>query len=177
MVDAVKEICIFMIIAQAILFFVPGSTYMKYVRVLVGIIMIIRIMEPVLGLFPGEGTQQEIRQAIAMLENSIRSENPGVEIQDQETEIYKNIEEEVLEKLNACDSSYRAVGVDIGDTVIIRVQSRKEEAPGMVEIAPVRLEGETEEKQAKRQEGFEKLKKIYGSCLGVEENKIEIIEE
>lgn len=47
----------------------------------------------------------------------------------------------------------------------------------MVEIAPVRLEGETEEKQAKRQEGFEKLKKIYGSCLGVEENKIEIIEE
>ena len=173
MVDAVKEVCIFMIIAQAILFFVPGSTYMKYVRVLVGIIMIIRIMEPVLGLFPGE----EIRQAIAMLENSIRSESPGVEIQDQETEIYKNIEEEVLEKLNACDSSYRAVGVDIGDTVIIRVQSRKEEAPGMVEIAPVRLEGETEEKQAKRQEGFEKLKKIYGSCLGVEENKIEIIEE
>ncbi len=177
MVDAVKEICIFMIIAQAILFFVPGSTYMKYVRVLVGIIMIIRIMEPVLGLFPGEGTQQEIRQAIAMLENSIRSENPGVEIQDQETEIYKNIEEEVLEKLNACDSSFRAVGVDIRETVIIRVQSRKEEAPGMVEIAPVRLEGETEEKQAKRQEGFEKLKKIYGSCLGVEENKIEIIEE
>ena len=177
MVDAVKEICIFMIIAQAILFFVPGSTYMKYVRVLVGIIMIIRIMEPVLGLFPGEGTQQEIRQAIAMLENSIRSENPGVEIQDQETEIYKNLEEEVLEKLNACDSSFRAVGVDIGETVIIRVQSRKEEAPGMVEIAPVRLEGETEEKQAKRQEGFEKLKKIYGSCLGVEENKIEIIEE
>lgn len=177
MVDAVKEICIFMIIAQAILFFVPGSTYMKYVRVLVGIIMIIRIMEPVLGLFPGEGTQQEIRQAIAMLENSIRSENPGIEIQDQETEIYKNIEEEVLEKLNACDSSYRAVGVDIGETVIIRVQSRKEEAPGMVEIAPVRLEGETEEKQAIRQEGFEKLKKIYGSCLGVEENKIEIIEE
>lgn len=177
MVDAVKEICIFMIIAQAILFFVPGSTYMKYVRVLVGIIMIIRIMEPVLGLFPGEETQQEIRQAIAMLENSIRSESPGVEIQDQETEIYKNIEEEVLEKLNACDSSYRAVGVDIGDTVIIRVQSRKEEAPGMVEIAPVRLEGETEEKQDKRQEGFEKLKKIYGSCLGVEENKIEIIEE
>ena len=177
MVDAVKEVCIFMIIAQAILFFVPGSTYMKYVRVLVGIIMIIRIMEPVLGLFPGEETQQEIRQAIAMLENSIRSENPGVEIQDQETEIYKNIEVEVLEKLNACDSSYRAVGVDIGDTVIIRVQSRKEEAPGMVEIAPVRLEGETEEKQAKRQEGFEKLKKIYGSCLGVEENKIEIIEE
>lgn len=54
MVDAVKEVCIFMIIAQAILFFVPGSTYMKYVRVLVGIIMIIRIMEPVLGLFPGE---------------------------------------------------------------------------------------------------------------------------
>ncbi len=177
MVDAVKEICIFMIIAQAILFFVPGSTYMKYVRVLVGIIMIIRIMEPVLGLFPGEGTQQEIRQAIAMLENSIRSENPGVEIQDQETEIYKNIEEEVLEKLNACDSSFRAVGVDIGETVIIRVQSRKEEAPGMVEIAPVRLEGETKEKQDKRQEGFEKLKKIYGSCLGVEENKIEIIEE
>ncbi len=177
MVDAVKEVCIFMIIAQAILFFVPGSTYMKYVRVLVGIIMIIRIMEPVLGLFPGEGTQQEIRQAIAMLENSIRSENPGVEIQDQETEIYKNIEEEVLEKLNACDSSFRAVGVDIGETVIIRVQSRKEEAPGMVEIAPVRLEGETEEKQDKRQEGFEKLKKIYGSCLGVEENKIEIIEE
>ena len=40
MVSVVKEICIFMIVAQAVLFFVPGSVYVKYVRVLVGIMMI-----------------------------------------------------------------------------------------------------------------------------------------
>lgn len=177
MVGAVKEICIFMIIAQAILFFVPGGSYMKYVRVLVGIIMIIRIMEPVLGLFPGEEAQQEIRQAVAMLENSIRSESTGIEMAEQEAEIYKSIEEELLERLNACESSYRAVGVDVGETVVIRVRQGKEDGEGMVQIEAIRLGEGTEENRHKRPEMEAELKKLYGSCLGVEENKIEIIEE
>ena len=41
MVEAIKEICIFVIIAQAVMFFVPGNAYMKYVRILVGILMIL----------------------------------------------------------------------------------------------------------------------------------------
>ena len=41
MISAIKEICIFMIIAQAILFFVPGTSYGKYVRLLVGMMLIL----------------------------------------------------------------------------------------------------------------------------------------
>ena len=43
MISAIRDICIFMIIAQTILYFVPGDSYMKYVRVLVGIMMILKV--------------------------------------------------------------------------------------------------------------------------------------
>ena len=64
MVSVVKEICIFMIVAQAVLFFVPGSVYVKYVRVLVGIMMIMGITGPLFGLFLSEDKKLEIGQTI-----------------------------------------------------------------------------------------------------------------
>ena len=71
MVSVIKEICIFIIVAQAILFFVPGKSYIKYVRILVGIIMILRITEPIFGLVMDEESQQKIRDRIRMLEENI----------------------------------------------------------------------------------------------------------
>lgn len=177
MVSVIKEICIFVIIAQAVLFFVPGSSYVKYVRVLVGIIIITRIMEPIYSLFPGRAQGQEIRDAAAMLEASIRSESGRVVTEEREAAIYKNIEEELLQRLNACKSSYRAVAVEIGEDVVITVSSKENKEEGKVEIEPVRLGEEAEENRGENPEGKEELAKIYGSCLGVDENKIKIIKK
>ena len=175
MVGVVKEICIFMIIAQAILFFVPGSSYVKYVRVLVGIIMIIRIMEPVSRLFPGEVQGQEIRDAIAMLESRIQSESEGIVMEEREIQIYKNIEEELLERLNGCKSGYTAVSVEMGENLVITVMPKGNGTEGKIEIGLVSMGEETKEDRAGELEGKEELRKLYGNCLGVDENKIEII--
>ena len=60
MVAAVKEICIFVMIAQAVMFFVPSNSYMKYVRILVGVMMILKITEPVFGLFLDEERENAV---------------------------------------------------------------------------------------------------------------------
>ncbi len=50
MLEIIKEIGIFIVIAQAVLYFVPGESYVKYVKVIIGIIMIAKIAQPVLAL-------------------------------------------------------------------------------------------------------------------------------
>ncbi len=50
MLEIIKEIGIFIVIAQAVLYFVPGESYVKYVKVIIGIIMIAKIAQPVFAL-------------------------------------------------------------------------------------------------------------------------------
>ncbi len=101
MVSVVKEICIFMIVAQAVLFFVPGSVYVKYVRVLVGIMMIMGITGPLFGLFLSEDKKLEIGQKIEALEAGIRSEENVFAVPDSRQDIYRAVEQELKERLEA----------------------------------------------------------------------------
>lgn len=57
MLEIIKEIGIFIVIAQAILYFVPGESYVKYVKVIIGIIMIARIVQPILSLTTQESIE------------------------------------------------------------------------------------------------------------------------
>lgn len=54
MLTMIKEIGVFVVIAQAILYFVPGEHYAKYVKVLVGLMIIAKISVPVFNLFSGD---------------------------------------------------------------------------------------------------------------------------
>ena len=95
MISIMKEICIFMIIVQGILCFVPGNSYIKYVRILVGIILILRITEPILSLVAGGDVRQEIDRKVSELERSISLEQQKLEIEDREMGIYNSIEDEL----------------------------------------------------------------------------------
>ena len=59
MLEIIKEMGIFIVIAQAVLYFVPGESYVKYVKVIIGIIMIAKIAQPVFSL-TSEQTFEEI---------------------------------------------------------------------------------------------------------------------
>ena len=95
MISAIKEICIFMIIAQAILFFVPGTSYGKYVRLLVGMMLILRITEPLFGIFLSEEKQLEIRERISDLEQIIHRQEAELVLEDNGAVIGREIEEEI----------------------------------------------------------------------------------
>lgn len=59
MLAIVKEMGIFVVFAQAVLFFVPKETYAKYVKVLIGIMVIAKLISPMFTLFSNE-TWEEI---------------------------------------------------------------------------------------------------------------------
>lgn len=59
MLTTIKEIGIFVVIAQAILFLVPKETYEKYVKALIGIMVIAKMISPMLSLLSND-TWEEI---------------------------------------------------------------------------------------------------------------------
>ncbi len=188
MIGVVKEICIFMIIAQAVLFFVPGSSYEKYVRILVGIIMIMRFMEPVVSLFTEEEIKQEIENQMALLNrqmegiNEIYGEN-AEGIKDSRTEIYESMEEEMKKQLAACESDYDIVSVKFaedmaqgkgmdGEAKIIVTVSKEQPKTDVIYVEPVKVLESEREKTAD-----ESLRKMYANRLGIDAKRLEVILE
>lgn len=188
MIGVVKEICIFMIIAQAVLFFVPGSSYEKYVRILVGIIMIMRFMEPVVSLFTEEEIKQEIENQMALLNrqmegiNEIYGEN-AEGIKDSRTEIYESMEEEMKKQLAACESDYDIVSVKFvedmaqgkgmdGEAKIIVTVSKEQPKTDVIYVEPVKVLESEREKTAD-----ESLRKMYANRLGIDAKRLEVVLE
>ena len=188
MVSVVKEICIFMIVAQAVLFFVPGSVYVKYVRVLVGIMMIMGITGPLFGLFLSEDKKLEIGQKIEALEAGIRSEENLFAVPDSRQDIYRAVEQELKERLEEGGGSYHILDAEVAeDKVVVTVKEAErgmerdfqdEERQETIQIEPIRI-GEEKETgalgQAVPDSDILALKELYGSRIGVDGENIEII--
>ncbi|MBQ9928918.1 MAG: stage III sporulation protein AF [Lachnospiraceae bacterium] len=68
MLSIVKEVGIFIVIAQAILYFVPGEAYVKYIKVLIGVIMIAKLAFPVFAFLSGDGMEELTLQEERLLE-------------------------------------------------------------------------------------------------------------
>lgn len=186
MIFAIKEICIFMLIAQAILFFVPGGAYIKYVRILAGILIILRITEPLLAWVAEGEIEKEIQGRMAQFFGEAKREEPAWIIEDESMGIYNSIEEELKKRLAVCSNDYQIREVELDEeegrvvvTVALQEQEEKEKVRGEIRVPPVIL-GDT---QAGRKEPAEKeetdeellcLKEQYGSCIGVDPERIVI---
>ncbi len=179
MVAAIKEICIFVIIAQAIMFFVPGNSYMKYVRVLVGIMMILKITEPIFGLFLDEEKEREIEERILLLEQNIDLNSNGLELEDNSMGIYESIEEELKVRLNECECGYEILDVALTEdrkmTVTLGSKKNEQNEMGVIRVEPVVAGTRTAKEREPGAEEEEKLKEIFESCIGVDAERIELI--
>jgi len=175
MISIIKEICIFMIIAQAILFFVPGGSYGKYVRLLVGMMLILRLIEPLFGLLVKEERQLEIKEKIGELEQAIHMESREPVFEDSQALVSREIGEELKNKLEQCDDAHRILGVDFGqekENIVITISQKSGPGrEGEIWIEPVQVGNEETEDEGEKEE----LKALYGSCLGVEAERIEIV--
>ena len=176
MISVIKEICIFVIIAQAILFFVPGTSYGKYVRLLVGMMLILRITEPLFGLILSEEKQLEIRERISELEQIIHRQEAELVLEDNGAVISREIEEELKKKLEESEGEYKIVSVSFDGkkenlTVTLSAEKEQAEEEGEIRIEPVTVRIGESRDEAREQE----LKERYGSILGVEQEKIGIV--
>lgn len=185
MISLIKNVCIFMIIAQAVLLLVPGSSYMKYVKVLIGILMVLMISGPVLLWIQGE-EGVEIDRVLEDLEEEMPAQWDAWEAGESNMGIYSSIEEELKHQLNQTfesDTYYvKAVELkgavretDAGRETVpeylrITVARQKEAEKGRITIEPVVTGKESvlEEKEAAQ------LKEKYGEYMGIHPERIEI---
>lgn len=181
MIAVMKEICIFMLIAQAVLYFVPGTSYVKYVRVLVGIMLILRIAEPLFGLFLEEEEKLILEERIKEIQEEIRKSQPQIEIQDNSADIWQGVEKELLYKLNQAKNNYYVTDVRLTYdqeenrlivTVVPRPQS--EEGEIRVSIEPINL-AVKEENSGSENDEFGELKEQYAALTGLKEEEIKIV--
>lgn len=95
MLEAMKNACIFLLIAQTLMVLVPEEAYAKYVRVLVSLILILKITQPLLSLVSGNETREVMQSNVEQLcvELSVR-ELPS-SMQSETGNLYEHMTEYV----------------------------------------------------------------------------------
>lgn len=183
MIEMIKEIGIFIVIAQALLYFVPGQAYAKYVKVVIGIAMIAKLADPVLSLFTDYTTddflEEAMNQSFSYMEqqDSITSEN-GEE--NEQTMLLCAIEQELAERLKKSPmEGYEAEEVLLRENasgevqgIVITVSESSGEEKTEIEIEKITVAQGKEEKGLIKEE--DKLKQYYGTILGIPPEQIEI---
>lgn len=95
MLEAMKNACIFLLIAQILMVLVPEEAYAKYVRVLVSLILILKITQPLLSLVSGREAREVMQSNVEQLcvELSVR-ELPSA-MQSETGNLYEHMTEYV----------------------------------------------------------------------------------
>lgn len=183
MTEIIKEIGIFIVVAQSLLYFVPGEAYAKYVKAVIGIAMIARLANPVLSLFSDhaadavlEGALQQSFSFVEQPENSLyeNAEENG------QTLLISAIEEELAKRLRenpvsgyevrdvaACENSSGEIQ---GIVVSVSVESGEGRE---IRIEKIAVDQEKDRKALEKEEE-ERLKKHYGEILEIPPEQIEI---
>lgn len=95
MLEEIGKIGIFLVIAQAVLYFVPGEAYEKYVKVIIGIIMIALTVHSVFSVVKGE-KGEEIRISSKEMQEILEKEQDFVGAESSKV-IYEGIKRELAE--------------------------------------------------------------------------------
>lgn len=189
MLEVIKEIGVFIVIAQAVLYFVPGDSYVKYVKVIIGIIMVARIAQPFLSLWTGEEWDKIMEQAAALALPYDLQETELV-LQENTSDIYSGIEEELKSRLKeaavpgydvekvALKSQKKENGEYEFTGVIVTVAEKEEAEEGRIGIEKIKVKDvqiETQKKdEAYDEKNIEELKQLYGQALGMDDEGIDI---
>lgn len=101
LVDLIKRIGIFMIAAQAVIHFAPGEKYAKYMKLVVGIMILLQFVSPMSRILDGGGVDWD-RQLLGIEKElgALESAADFSDLASTEDKIIKNLEEEIKTKLN-----------------------------------------------------------------------------
>lgn len=186
MTETLKEIGIFIVIAQAVLYFVPGEHYTKYVKVIVGIIMIAKLSQPILNLAFSGDWEEILEQSLEFAgqaeygADSLTAEDTAA---NSENAIYQGIEEELIRRLRenpAEGYQVQTVRLETDETGTAQKLSitvaawESADGNGLVKIEKITV-GEEEGKETEEEDGErEKLEEYYGSLLSVSPEQIRV---
>lgn len=103
MLQTIREIGIFMIVAQAIVHFAPGKQYEKYVKSISGVIVLLLFLKPFVEMAGGQwqtpsAVFERLEESVGMTDFSAAS---GVTAENAvEDAVVRRMEEEIADRLN-----------------------------------------------------------------------------
>lgn len=183
MIAMIKEAGIFLVIAQAVLALVPGENYEKYVKVIVGLIMIAKLVQPVLSLLAGDAGEDSLKeflhQSADLYEMSLQKAEKW-ETEDGEKAVLDEIGKELKEKLNEkSPEGYLVEDVEVeeekeGEEVflILTVRRTKNSENRKIQVEKISVEGERDKDPCSAEE--EAIREYYGQILEMQPRQIEI---
>ena len=116
LIELIKKIGIFMIAAQAVIHFAPGQKYEKYMKLIVGIMILLQFLAPVYKIL--EGTEADWSTRLSNMEQELQTDGFAVEFQESGSAaeaMIKSIEEEIKSKLNneLSGEAYMVISVSV----------------------------------------------------------------
>ena len=114
-VELIKKIGIFMIAAQAVIHFAPAQKYEKYIRMIVGVMILLLFLTPVYQIFIK--TAWEEPDWNEMTENGLEVSVPELDMASNSVmnSVVKQLEEEIKSRLNREmeEENYHVVSVNV----------------------------------------------------------------
>lgn len=187
MLEFMKRIGIFIICAQSLLHFCAGKGYEKYVKLLIGMMILGQFVVPVRALLLGEG-EAELWEKIDMFQVEMNSIASDIELPEfEENNLTDSVNEEIKSKLY--NSAYEA-GFFIQDikmstkeneerlTVVLGTEENAN-PPIQIEAISVSISKEDGKKDRddKKSNTITELQSEFGRLLGIDGAYIEILLE
>lgn len=120
LVDLIKRIGIFMIAAQAVIHFAPAQKYEKYMKLIVGILILVQFLMPVYHIFTG--TEWDWEKISIDMESVFGIQETGEKLPEEidgtaslADTVLKKMEEEIKSRLNSeiSEKNYSVSGVRV----------------------------------------------------------------
>ena len=189
--QAVKQIGIFMICAQAILHFKPSEKYEKYMKLLISIMVLVQILMPIVQYFSKESSAySHFFEQVENIRTEMKQEMEQLEAESilQEETILREIREEVKTRINKVTSglgleAYYVWGEqdDAQDCLVIYVREKQNLQDISIHIEPI-MEGQERTaleqngpKETQKEEKLHMLRKEVSKELKIPEEEIEVL--
>ncbi|MCL2253555.1 MAG: stage III sporulation protein AF [Lachnospiraceae bacterium] len=194
--EFIKRIGIFLICAECLLYFAPGNSYQKYIRVLVGFMILMQFMVPVRTMLGGNDLadiESQVNEFRVEMEKMTAETNYDFIslVPDQNKVIENQIKEEIKLRFNEIDavenSNYIVHDVKIGDITSVILMKKSTETNSYdneaIKIKNVSVEKidfndkSSFNKSAKNQHDNEVtiIKQVLCQELGISSEKLEVI--
>lgn len=189
--QAVKQIGIFMICAQAILHFKPSDKYEKYMKLLISIMVLVQILMPIVQCFSKESSAYSyFFEQVEKIRTEMKRELEQMEVESimQEETILQEIREEVKTRINKVASGLGLEANyvwgeqdDAQDCLVIYVKEKQNLQDISIHIEPIiggqkrMISEQNSPEEAQKEEKLRMLRKEISKELKIPEEEIEVL--
>lgn len=189
--QAVKQIGIFMICAQAILHFKPSDKYEKYMKLLISIMVLVQILMPIVQCFSKESSAYSyFFEQVEKIRTEMKRELEQMEVESimQEETILQEIREEVKSRINKVASGLGLEANyvwgeqdDAQDCLVIYVKEKQNLQDISIHIEPIiggqerMISEQNSPEEAQKEEKLRMLRKEISKELKIPEEEIEVL--